>query len=364
MAEETAVESSTAKAPFADFASRFCARLIDLGLLALFDSMLWGALYLGVVYGNLQQPSFALLRVLSSARFALYLGYFAVLTARSGQTLGKRFLGIQVQDASGGLPGAGMSTWRAFADFIFYTFSVLLIGLVDYLWMLRQKDSRTLHDLLARTTVRRIRPFPSSTSLPWLESVSVLIIMLSSGPHTMVHLTGVQRLSNMSPTINKGDQWEANLIAYRHRSPAVGDVVYFHGMGIQGAIQPVARVVGVAGDCLAFREGKVVHLPPPPQRAPWDADAVIVPIDCVAVLGDNHATSATAAFPGNPQSVPLVPPPPPPPPGAKAPPVPPPGFRWPGTPTASSPILTVRTKDVAGQVLGVTWPLPHIRTVR
>lgn len=355
MAEETAVESSGAQVPFADFASRFSARLIDLALLALFNFMLWGALYLGVVHGNLQQPSFALLRVLSPVRLLLYLGYFAVLTARSGQTLGKRFMGIQVRDASGGLPGAGMSTWRAMADFLFYTFSVVLIGLVDYLWMLRQKESRTLHDLLARTTVRRIKPFPGRASVPWLEAISVLIILLASGPQNMVHVTGVKRLSNMSPTINQGEHWEANRIAYRHHTPAVGDVVCFNGTDIEAETEPVARVVGVAGECLAFRDGKVQRVAQSPPRPAADADVVIVPTECLAVLGDNRATPASAAFPSEPNRGPAEFPP-----GWRRPPPP----LWPGVPTASSPILIVRNKDVAGQVVGITWPLSHIRTVR
>lgn len=45
-----------------------------------------------------------------------YVAYFALLTARSGQTVGKRLMGIQVQDASGEIPPLPRCVWRAAVD--------------------------------------------------------------------------------------------------------------------------------------------------------------------------------------------------------------------------------------------------------
>lgn len=103
--------AAPATAPFATFGSRVVARLVDDALLAVLNIFVIHVPYF--VATLLFRPPSALLLALFFLPTPVSTAYFAVLTARSGQTFGKRLMGIQVLDTSGEVPSAGLSTWRA-----------------------------------------------------------------------------------------------------------------------------------------------------------------------------------------------------------------------------------------------------------
>lgn len=138
--------------PYASWIKRVGAWLIDALVLSVV-----GAVITGVTGAQLMQVdkvtnevsfnvtgaavgSWALVIVLS-------LAYFAILEGgRSGQTVGKRALGIQVRDAVGGEPiGAGRAlARRVLANVLWYL--LIIPGLLDVLWPLWDARRQTWHD--------------------------------------------------------------------------------------------------------------------------------------------------------------------------------------------------------------------------
>ena len=79
--------------------------------------------------------------------------YYAMLEGgETGQTLGKKALGIRVVDQDTWQPGIGVGrgVGRYFARWL----SALPLGL-GYFWMLWDKDKQTFHDKLVRTRVAK-----------------------------------------------------------------------------------------------------------------------------------------------------------------------------------------------------------------
>jgi uncharacterized RDD family membrane protein YckC len=68
--------------------------------------------------------------------------YYGLLEGRTGQTIGKRALGIMVLDAHTGTPiGVGRAIGRYFGKFLSTAFCLL-----GYLWMLWDPQKQTWHD--------------------------------------------------------------------------------------------------------------------------------------------------------------------------------------------------------------------------
>jgi len=329
---------------YAGFWPRVGARMIDLAII-------------GVAYGIALYPlTYAVARewagpvamvavpVIPLVFAFVYLAYF---TARSGETPGKRFMGLRVQRDDGEPVDLRSVLTRCAIDAPCCTV-LSFVGLLDYLLVLGQRKPRAVHDLAAGTVVRHVRPLPATW---WIVIVILLVVPASNVVNTKaIVLRGQMGLTNMAPTIRKGEQWLANRLTYRDRSPRVGDVVAFeargHLFGVSG--RQVGRVVGLAGDLIALRSGQVV-------RVAWDrnglhpSDSVYVPQSSVAVTGDNRESEASAAYP----TFPL--------------PLPPPGFRGPDSfASRGRPILLIRTSDVLGQVqlAGRIIPIWGTRVVR
>lgn len=88
----------------------------------------------------------------------LWLGYFSVSHSRSGQTLGKRMMGIKVVSLrTGEPPSLGAATGRIG---IYLMLSFLPGGqLLDVLWPVWDKPyEQALHDKVAGTRVILVRP--------------------------------------------------------------------------------------------------------------------------------------------------------------------------------------------------------------
>ena len=131
----TDLSEGVARGPRAGFWQRFGAALIDGIIVGVVILILWAVLK-GVGY---------VLGVLISIAYVVYFE-----GGPTGQTIGKRMLGIRVYDfgGSGGPIGYG----RAFIRWLGRIISGIPCYL-GYLWMLWDKEKQTWHDKLATTVV-------------------------------------------------------------------------------------------------------------------------------------------------------------------------------------------------------------------
>lgn len=128
--------------PRATFVQRFVAYLIDVIVLNI-SGFVISATFRGIggVFVNL----------------AIFVAYFVVLEGgRSGQTLGKRAVGIRVVDFETGAP---IDYTRAIARTIGRWISGLVL-LLGFFWMLWDRDRQTWHDKISSTTVVPVASFP------------------------------------------------------------------------------------------------------------------------------------------------------------------------------------------------------------
>jgi len=147
-----AVASPVLPAPFT---RRVIALLIDLAILSVLDVVLFALATSAVllaqsVSGARVGDGIEIVRAsVSAGSMTLLLGYFSVLHARSGQTLGKAAMRIHVADGAGGRIGIAPSVLRTFA----YGLSALPFG-AGFLLALGPAH-RALHDRVAGTVVLR-----------------------------------------------------------------------------------------------------------------------------------------------------------------------------------------------------------------
>lgn len=119
--------------------------------------------------------------------------------------------------------------------------------------------------------------------------------------------TVVIRGRSMAPTLRDGDQYLLNRIAYLFREPRRGDLVVIHDPGHTD--MAIKRIVGLPGDCIEVRDGKVMlnHQPfGEPYLAPQTRTATGAackhPIHLQAgqyfVMGDNRDESEDSRYYG------------------------------------------------------------------
>lgn len=117
---------------------------------SLLDMAVWlGILFAGFfLFGAVSETAFVGFVVLW---FVAIFVYDPLCHAVSGQTLGKRWMGITVVRPSGERVGFGRALWRHLAKFGLGI--VPLLGLLDHLNPLASKKNQTVHDALASTVV-------------------------------------------------------------------------------------------------------------------------------------------------------------------------------------------------------------------
>ena len=94
-------------------------------------------------------PFFSLNLLFYLVTFPLFVVlYFSILSAWSGQTVGKIFMGLRVET----LAGANLSLGQSFLRFVSFLLALLPGGL-GLLWVFVDLDSRGLHDRIALTRV-------------------------------------------------------------------------------------------------------------------------------------------------------------------------------------------------------------------
>jgi len=85
----------------------------------------------------------------SLLNFLIGIAYYTYLEGSSGQTLGKKALGIRVVDLGG---GGSIGFGRAFIRYIGRIVSAIPL-LLGYFWMLWDKEKQTWHDKFANSVV-------------------------------------------------------------------------------------------------------------------------------------------------------------------------------------------------------------------
>lgn len=128
--------------PRAGFGRRLVAFLIDVVILGVVQSILWAITNPGVAYG---------------VGTLLSLAYYTYLEGSgSGQTVGKRALGIRVIDFR---TGDSIGHGRAFIRWISRILSTIPC-LLGYFWMLWDREKQTWHDKLATSVVVPTSSYP------------------------------------------------------------------------------------------------------------------------------------------------------------------------------------------------------------
>ena len=124
---------------------------------ALLDLLLMGILFvvLGVLIGDSESGDGGASVQLGSGAtllyFALVLLYYGITEAMTGQTLGKRLLGVRVARVDGSTPGTGAITARTLLRIVDALPFAYLVGLVAILATGRRRQR--LGDLAGGTTV-------------------------------------------------------------------------------------------------------------------------------------------------------------------------------------------------------------------
>ena len=82
-----------------------------------------------------------------------------MLAKPAGQTIGDRALSIKVIDLNTGGPlttAQSLKRWIAVAVFMSLSTRITLVGIIDVVWCLWDKDGQTLHDKFAGTTAVKV----------------------------------------------------------------------------------------------------------------------------------------------------------------------------------------------------------------
>jgi uncharacterized RDD family membrane protein YckC len=139
---QTATESGAARGPRANFGQRLVAAIVDGILIGVVGLIVELAIHnaLGTIIA-----------------YALGIGYYGWLEgSTSGQTVGKKMMGIRVYDLRQGGPiGTGRAIGRYFARII-----STIPCLLGYFWMLWDSEKQTWHDKLVGSVVVPTSAYP------------------------------------------------------------------------------------------------------------------------------------------------------------------------------------------------------------
>ncbi|MEW6145110.1 MAG: RDD family protein [Thermodesulfobacteriota bacterium] len=133
----------------AGFVSRALALIIDIlivsliALLAVFAGLfvVYGFDFGAYGSGNIIQPLYAVLFLLSSTYFVFFHGY-------GGKTVGKTVMGIKLMNSE----GEGVGLWESFVRWVGYYISGAFL-FAGFLWFLVDSECQTWHDKIAGTYV-------------------------------------------------------------------------------------------------------------------------------------------------------------------------------------------------------------------
>ena len=157
------------------------------------------------------------------------------------------------------------------------------------------------HDKAAETKPEKKKRGPWGTVLEIVVIVAAAFAIALLVQAFLIKPFTIHQVS-MRPTLEEGDRVLINRLSYHFRDPEKGDVVIFHSPTTDGE-DLVKRVVGVAGDRLAVKDGVLwvngvaqeeLYLMDRPFAGP--DEEWTVPEGKVFVMGDNRNNSGDSRF--------------------------------------------------------------------
>lgn len=144
------------RSDYSSWGRRVAAYLLDTLVLAVPLLIVIGVAVAAADPDNEDDGAWAVVGIAYLLTLLLPFVYFTVMQGRaSGQSLGKKWLGIRVaDDSTGGSIGYG----RAFGRYaITFVFSLFLLPIVlDYLWPLWDRKNQALHDKVVSSVVPKV----------------------------------------------------------------------------------------------------------------------------------------------------------------------------------------------------------------
>jgi uncharacterized RDD family membrane protein YckC len=156
----------------ASFSSRFAAMNLDM--------LIYTALWQGVsMVLERNAPELATLGNLTLLSFVFAIGYFVYPTKTSGQTLGKKLLGLKVTPQSNAK--APVSWGQAFMREIVGKLVSSIPFFLGYLWARFSPDHRAWHDMMSKTQVVSLVYEEEKTTLQKIQQVMLGILSIPLG---------------------------------------------------------------------------------------------------------------------------------------------------------------------------------------
>jgi len=136
---------------FAGGGERFMAFVIDTIILGI---LVWLLVVFAEVMTDSTGDAFAICSGLLT--LAGPFGYYTYFHAHSGQTPGKKVMGIKVISTDGSPLTTGKSAGRAFGYMLTWALTYVFVGFIGFLWMFRGENRQTWHDKMAGTYVIKV----------------------------------------------------------------------------------------------------------------------------------------------------------------------------------------------------------------
>lgn len=173
-------------------------------------------------------PKIAVWASFGALAIMISLFYFTIMTAKSGQTLGKRLAGISVQTKDGERIGIGRSFAREFTSSVFTGLTEFVIGYANWIVLGATKQKTALHDLISGTRVRTVsRPNAFLVPAAMLAWVVPFILVFEVVRPFLLQAFYIPSES-MAPTMPKDAHFIANKLTYKFGPVKRGDVVVFN----------------------------------------------------------------------------------------------------------------------------------------
>ena len=90
----------------------------------------------------------------------------------------------------------------------------------------------------------------------WVFQTAVVLALAAVTAIFFFQSIGMQE-SSMEPTIQTGERFFVNQLAYKFGSPKRGDIIAFTKAGKENASIHIKRVIGLPGETIQIKEGKV-----------------------------------------------------------------------------------------------------------
>jgi uncharacterized RDD family membrane protein YckC len=139
--------TSTASVAYASFGARFLAGLIDCILVSIVTGALGALFGFGRSGGGNTFSSYNPFSILA-------LVYYVLMISKYGATIGKKVLGIRVQDEQ---TGANLTIGGAILREVVGKFLSGIVFLLGYFWMLWDPKKQTWHDKIAKSIVVKVK---------------------------------------------------------------------------------------------------------------------------------------------------------------------------------------------------------------